>query len=89
LLKKFRLRVLLPENVHVGNSAVGLVVYASLLRAPNFDWVNKKELEISGYMGLGPGPYEGNTGFPVFVAPPKIVFEEKSAGAREVDVFRL
>jgi hypothetical protein len=52
--------------------------YASLVRASDFHWVNEKELEIPGYLGLGPGPYEGNTGFPVFVAPPKIVFDKKN-----------
>jgi hypothetical protein len=43
----------------------------------DFDWVNKKELEIPGYVGLGPGPHDRGVGFPDFVAPPKIVFKTK------------
>jgi hypothetical protein len=46
-------------------------------RTPDFDWVNKKELEIPGYAGLGPGPHELGVGFPAFVAPPRLVFEKK------------
>ena len=52
--------------------------YWVLGRTPNYDWVNKKELEIPGYVGLGPGPHELGTGFPPFVAPPRIVFKKKS-----------
>jgi hypothetical protein len=50
----------------------------ALIRAPQlFDWVNEKELEIPGYVGLGPGRHECGAGFPAFVSPPKIVFEKK------------
>jgi hypothetical protein len=51
----------------------GTAVY----RAPDFEWVNEKELKVPGYLGLAPGPHEQGAGFSPFVAPPRIVFSKK------------
>jgi hypothetical protein len=51
----------------------GTAVY----RAPDFQWVNERELKVPGYVGLAPGPHEPGVGLPNFVAPPKIVFSKK------------
>jgi hypothetical protein len=62
--------------------------YGQLTRAPDFDWVNMKELATPGYLGLSPGPYEHGSGFPAFAASPKIVFQKKST-RQPLDFYRF